>query len=84
MGLRTKLIELLSRGHAPEPDPGELVEVETVPVSDGPIKVGMLRSAGLDAVGFDSFNAVTGHHAVEIRVPRRQFDEATELLDSAR
>lgn len=84
MSLRAKLVELLSRGEPPERDPRELVEVETVPVSDGPRTVDVLRSAGFDAVGVDSFNAATAHHGLQVMVPRSQLDEATELLDSLR
>jgi hypothetical protein len=84
MGLRDRLVELLSKGEAPEVDPSELVEVETVSVADGPITIEMLRSSGIDAVGLDGFNAATAHHIVQIMVPRSQLDEATELLDSVR
>lgn len=84
MSLRTTLVELLSWGEAPEPDPAELVEVETVPVADGPRIVTVLRSAGLDATGLDSFHAGTGLYAVQVKVPRHQLREATELLDTLR
>jgi hypothetical protein len=84
MGLRAKLVELLSRGEVPDADPDELVDVETVPVSDGPMTIEMLRGAGLDAVALDAFNAGTAHHAVRVMVPRHQLDEATALLDDAR
>jgi hypothetical protein len=84
MGLRAKLIDLLSRGQAPEPDPDELVVVETVPAVNGPMTVEKLRDAGIEAVSHEAFDAVTARHAVQVKVPRRQHQEATELLDSLR
>jgi hypothetical protein len=84
MGLRSALVELLSRGEAPEPDPAELVEVETVPVASGPLAVEALQGAGLDVMALDSFNAATGTYAVQVMVPRRQLAEATALLDGLR
>lgn len=84
MGLRAALENLLSRGEAPEPDPDELVEVETVPVANGPLALEALRGAGVEAVGLDSFNAATGHYAVQVKVPRHQLQDATEVLDDLR
>jgi hypothetical protein len=84
MGLRAKIVDLLSRGQAPEPDPDELVVVETVSVANGPMTVEKLRDAGIEAVAHEGFDAVTARHAVQIKVPRRHHQQATELLDSLR
>lgn len=84
VGLRAKLVELLSRGEAPELDPDELVEVETVPAPNGLMTVETLVSAGIEALPVEAFDAVTARHTVQIKVPRRQLREATEVLDSLR
>jgi hypothetical protein len=84
VGLRDKLVELLSRGEAPELDPNELVVLETVPAPNGPMLVEALRDAGIEAVAVEAFDAVTARHAVQMKVPRRQVSEATEVLDSLR
>jgi hypothetical protein len=78
------LVELLSRGEAPELDPNELVEVETVPAANGPMTVETLRSAGIDAIPFEAFDSVTAVHSAQIKVPRRQLGEAAKLLDRLR
>jgi hypothetical protein len=84
MGLRAKLMELLSRGEAPELDPDELVVIETVPAPNAPMTLEKLREAGIEGVAHEAFDAVTARHAVQIKVPRRQHQEATALLDSLR
>lgn len=84
MGLRARLAGLLSRGEAPELDPNELVVVETVQAPNGPMTVEALRDAGIEAVMVEAFDAVTARHAVQMKVPRRQVREATEVLDRQR
>ena len=51
---------------------------------NGPMTVESLRDAGIEAVSHEAFDAVTARHAVQVKVPRRQHQEATELLDSLR
>jgi uncharacterized protein with von Willebrand factor type A (vWA) domain len=77
-------VALLSRGEAPELDPDELVVLETVPGHNGPMMVEALRDAGIEAVAVEAFDAVTARHAVQMKVPRRQVREATEVLDRLR
>jgi hypothetical protein len=84
MGLRARLEALLSRGEAPELDPDELVVLETVQAPNGPMMVEALRDAGIEAVAVEAFDAVTARHAVQMKVPRRQVQEATEVLDNLR
>jgi hypothetical protein len=84
MGLRAKLVELLSRGEAPERDPDELVELQTVDVHNGPMTVETLRSGGIDAVPLPSYDAALGRSETLIMVPRHQFGDAAAVLDSLR
>ena len=65
-------------------DPDEMVVVETVQATNGPIIVEALRDAGIEAVAVEAFDAVTARHAVQMKVPRRQVREATEVLDRLR
>jgi hypothetical protein len=82
MGLRAKLVELLSRGEPPVRDPNELVELQTVDVHNGPMTVETLRSGGIDAIPLPSFDAALGRSETVIMVPRHQLGEAVALLDS--
>lgn len=83
MGLRGWIERQLSRGTPPEVDPDELVELVTVNHSRGPMLAELLREAGIDVATQPAFNA--GGRALideQIMVPRRQFDEAVEILPS--
>jgi hypothetical protein len=84
MGLRAKLVELLSRGEAPERDPNELVELQTVDVHNGPMTVETLRSGGIDAIPLPSSGVALGRSETKIMVPRHQLGDAAELLDRLR
>jgi hypothetical protein len=85
MGLRDKVVELLSRGTPPELDPDELVHVEEVPLAANQITVEALRREGIEAVTAEIFNPAIGAQArADILVPRRQHAEATTYLDSLR
>lgn len=85
MGLRDKVIELLSRGTPPELDEDELVIVEHVPLASSQITVETLKAEGIEAVAVEQFNPALGTQSrAEIRVPRRQHAEATALLDTLR
>jgi hypothetical protein len=85
MGLRRKLLEVLSRGDdEPELDGDELVDVEVVPLHLGPITIEVLREAGIEAVSLEAYNAATAQSSTLIRVPRRQHAEATAVLDARR
>jgi hypothetical protein len=86
MGLRQKLLDVLSRGSEPEVelDGDELVDLEVVPLHLGPITIEVLREAGIEGEALESYNAATAQSSTLIRVPRRQHAEATALLDSRR
>jgi hypothetical protein len=85
MGLRRKLLEVLSRGDdEPELDGDELVDVEVVPLHLGPITIEVLREAGIEAVSLEAYNAATAQSSTLIKVPRRQHAEATAVLDARR
>jgi hypothetical protein len=85
MGLRQKLIEVLSRGEPdPEPDEEEFVELERVPLHFGPLTVETLGAAGIEALQFEEFDPVTAQSRSLIKVRRRQVAEATATLDELR
>jgi len=81
VGLRTWLIDVLSRGEVPEPDPDEVVEVDNVPLSDGPLTIVALREAGVDATMVEAFHAPTASTTrARIMVRRRDADDALAVL----
>lgn len=85
MGLRDKVIELLSRGTPPDLDENELVAVEEVPMATSQITIEALKAEGIEASVVEHFNPAVGYQSrAEIWVPRRQHAEATALLDSLR
>jgi hypothetical protein len=84
MGLRRKLIEVLSRGEEPEVDEDEFVNLEVVPLHFGPITIETLTEAGIEALSIEEFNAPTAQSRAQIKVRRRQLAEATEVLDALR
>jgi hypothetical protein len=85
VGLWTWLTGRLSRGELPERDPEELVEVENVPLSDGPLTVLALREAGLDATMVEEFHAPTASTTrARIMVRRRDADAALAVLAERR
>jgi hypothetical protein len=84
MGLRRKLIEVLSRGEEPELDEDEFVDLEVVPLHFGPITIETLTEAGIEALSVEEFNAPTAQSRAQIKVRRRQLAEATAVLDALR
>ena len=81
MGLRTWLVDLLSRGEMREPDPDEIVEVDNVPLSEGPLTIVALREAGIDATMVEAFHAPTASTTrARIMVRRRDADAALAAL----
>ena len=81
MGLRTWLVDLLSRGEMREPDPDEIVEIDNVPLSDGPLTIAALREAGVDATMVEAFHAPTASTTrARIMVRRRDADAALAAL----
>ena len=81
MGLRTWLVDLLSRGEMGEPDPDEIVEVDNVLLSQGPLTIAALREAGVDATMVEAFHAPTGSTMLaRIMVRRRDVDTAMAVL----
>ena len=81
MGLRTWLVDLLSRGRCREPDPDEIVEIDNVPLSDGPLTIVALREAGVDATMVEAFDAPTASTTrARIMVRRRDADAASAVL----
>ena len=84
MGLRQRIVDLLSKGEAPETDPDELVDVGTVTLAEGPLTVEALREAGIDATVVEAFDAPTAITRARIMVRRRQADVASEVLAAPR
>ena len=84
MGLRQRIVDLLSKGEAPETDPDELVDVGTVPVAEGPLTIEALRDAGIDATMAEEFSAPTAITRTRIMVRRREAAAASEILATPR
>jgi hypothetical protein len=81
VGLRTWLVDLLSRGEMREPDPDEIVEVDNVPLSEGPLTIAALRGAGVDATMIEAFHAPTASTTrARIMVRRRDAGAALAAL----
>jgi hypothetical protein len=81
VGLRTWLVDLLSRGEMREPDPDEIVEVDNVPLSEGPLTIAALREAGVDATMVEAFHAPTASTTrARIMVRRRDAGAALAAL----
>ena len=80
MGLRTWLVDLLSRGEVPEPDPDELVEVGMVLLAEGPLTIEALRDARIEATMIEAFDAPTATTRARIMVRRRDADAASAVL----
>jgi hypothetical protein len=80
MGLRQRIVDLLSRGEVPEADPDEFVDVGTVTVAEGPLTIESLREAGIDATMVEAFDAPTAITRARIMVRRRQAVAASEVL----
>lgn len=84
MGLWRKLLDAFSSGEEPPVDGDEFVDLEVVPLHRGPITIGTLEEAGIEAQAVEEFNAATAQSATMIKVRRRQHAEATALLDGLR
>jgi len=80
MGLRTWLVDLLSRGEAPERDPNEVIDVGTVLLSNGPLTIVALQEAGIEATMIEVFDAPTATTRARIMVRRRDADAASAVL----
>jgi hypothetical protein len=85
LGLRQWFWDLLARGTADEPDPDAQVEAAEVPLFNGPMLVERLRSEGIVADGFESFDVAT-RTTNRMRIMVRQGDlaEAREILEGVR
>jgi hypothetical protein len=80
VGLRSRLVDLLSRGEEPERDPDEPVELGVVFLPEGPLTVEALRDAGIEATMLEAFDAPTAQARARIMVPRRQVAAAADIL----
>ena len=84
MGIRQWFVDLLSRGQAPEPDPNEVVELETTPLADAPIIVEALRQEGVEASSVEAFDPVTAITRARVMVRRADVPAALEVVDRLR
>jgi hypothetical protein len=84
MGLRQRIVDLLSRGEVGEADPDEFVDVGTVSLAEGPLTIESLREAGIDATLVEAFDAPTAMTRARIMVRRRQAVAASEVLAAPR
>ena len=85
MGLRRWFVELLGRGAPAETDPDAMVELDVVSLPEGPMYVSSLEREGIDAVGIESYDVVTGTRTrVRIMVRRSDLAAAREVLERLR
>jgi hypothetical protein len=84
VGAKQWLVDLLSRGQAPEPDPDELVELETAALADGPLIVAALEREGIRATSVESFDPVTALTRARVTVRRADLPAAIEVRDRLR
>ena len=85
MGLRRWFVDVLARGAPVETNPDSMVEVDVVPLAEGPMYVSGLEREGIDAVGIESYDVVTGTRT-RVRIMVRQSDiaAAREVLEQLR
>ncbi|HEX5944864.1 MAG TPA: hypothetical protein VFY82_01240 [Acidimicrobiales bacterium] len=84
MGLRQRIVDLLSKGAAPEADPDEIVDVGTVALAEGPLTIESLREAGIEATMIEAFDAPTAITRARIMVRRHDAAAASEVLAASR
>lgn len=84
MGIRQWFVDLLSRGHVPEPDPDEVVELETAPLSQAPIFIEALQREGIDASSVEAFDPVTAITRAKVMVRRADLPAASEVAKRLR
>lgn len=80
MGIRQWFVDLLSRGQAPEPDPDEMVELETASLPESPVVVDALQREGVDASTIDAFDPVTAVARARVMVRRADVPAALEVV----
>jgi hypothetical protein len=81
MGVKQWIVELLSRGDAPDPDPDAPVELQTVAVPDAPLLVAALRDEGIHATAVDRFDPATALTRTRIMVRRADAPAALAALE---
>ena len=84
MGIRQWFVDLLSRGHVPEPDPDAVVELETAPLSLAPIFIEALQREGIGASSVEAFDPVTAVTRARVMVKRADLPAAVEILERLR
>jgi hypothetical protein len=81
VGLRERFLRALTGDDAAADDPDDFVELEVVPLYDGPLAVHALRSEGIEPVCTEQFSVVTKTISqLRIMVPRKSVSRATEIL----
>jgi hypothetical protein len=65
-------------GQAREPDPDELVELETASVADAPLIVAALEAEGIGARSVESFDPVTAVTRTKVVVRRADLPAAID------
>lgn len=84
MSIKQWFFGLLSRGEAAEPDPNEVVEVETTALTGAPIMIAALQDEGIDASSVEAFDPVTAITRARIMVRRSDLPAALEVLGRLR
>lgn len=85
VGLRERFWALLARGEAVERDPTEPVELDVVPLFQGPLLMAALEDAGIQATMVEAFDVVTRTRTqARIIVLRADLDAARQVLEDLR
>ena len=84
MGLKQWMSHLFGLADPEPPDPTEIVELEVVDFTRGPLVLAALEDAGVFASSEDVFNAATGLSSTRILVTRADIPAALEALKHLR
>ena len=77
------MMNLLSKGSAPEPDPDQFVELVTVPAFEAALVVQELQAHDIEVQQVEAFNVVSRTLSdVAVHVRRSQLDRAEQALAS--
>lgn len=81
MGVKQWFVDLLSRGGAPEPDPDEMIELQTASLPDAPLIIAAQQDAGIDATTVDRFDPVSALTRAVVVVGRADAPAARATLE---
>lgn len=85
MSFREMVLRRLSFGRSDALDPEEVVEVEVVPLSMGPLVESALQRQRVPVTLIDTFDVVTKTLSkTSVRVPRKSVEQARAVLEGFR